>query len=83
MPPKAMEKTEIDDMLCELMPKGLSKNAKLAMLNDPDLKAKNVAFEYNLRQLNDVGASVDITNDYGLMVIYATQCIEALKNIWK
>ena len=83
MPPKAMNKTSIDDMLCELMPKDLSKAAKLSLLNDTTLKGKNIAFEHNYNALSDVASSIDITQDYGLMVIHAYNCIEALKNVFK
>ena len=83
MPPKAMDKTAIDDLLCELMPKDLSKAAKLSLINDTTLKGKNIAFEHNYNQLSDVASSLDITNDYGLMVIHAYQCMEALKSVFK
>lgn len=81
MPPKAMEQTDIDDLLCELMPKELSKNAKIALINDA--KIKSLGFGHNYQQLTDTGAAIDITNDYALMVLYANFCIDALKTMWK
>lgn len=83
MPPKAMDKNAVDDMLCELMPKDLSKASKMTILNDTTLKGKNMAFEYNYNQLSDVASSIDITNDYALMAIHAYQCIESLKSVFK
>lgn len=84
MPPKAaMDKTNVDDLLCLFLPKDLSKEAKLAIINDANFKSKNIAYEFNYNQLTDVASTLGITNDYGLMVFHANQCIEALKNIWK
>jgi hypothetical protein len=83
MPPKAIEQTEIDDLLCDMMPKGLSKSAKLSLINDQELRRMNTAFDFNYKQLTEIGASIDITNDYALMARHAILCIETLKEMWK
>ena len=83
MPPKAMNKTDIDDLLCELMPKDLSKGAKLSIINDVNLKSKNIAYEHNYNQLTEVASTIDITLDYRSLVINASQCVESIKNIFK
>lgn len=83
MPPKAMNKTDIDDLLCEIMPINLSKSSKLALINDTTLKSKNIAFEHNYNQLSDVASTIDITLDYKLMVTHAYNCIESIKNMFK
>ena len=83
MPPKAMNKTDIDDLLCELMPQDLSKATKLALINDANLKSKNVAFDHKYNQLTDVSSTIDITLDYRSLVINASQCVESIKNIFK
>ncbi len=83
MPPKALNKTDVDDILCELLPKDLTKETKLAIINDTGFKNKNMSFKFNYDQLSDVAGSLDITQDYRLMVIYAKQCVDSLKNVWK
>lgn len=81
MPPKAMDKTMVDDLLCDLMPKKLSKATRLALINDTDLRTNNVALNYNYNQLNDVASTIDITLDFKSLAIHACNCIESLKNI--
>ena len=61
----------------------LSKGAKLSIINDVNLKSKNIAYEHNYNQLTEVASTIDITQDFALMVIHANLCIDALKNIWK
>lgn len=82
MPPK-LNKTSVDDILCELLPKDLSKETKLAIINDTNFKNKNISFSFNYDQLNEVGSTLDITQDYHRIIIHAKNCIDSLKNIWK
>lgn len=78
-----MEKNDVDDMLCAIMPDCLSKSVKLALLNDPTFKANNVGFDYNYGQLITIASSINSTGNYGQMIMHATQCIDAFKHIWR
>lgn len=82
MPPKALNKTDVDDILCEFLPKEFSKETKLSILNDTGFKSKNMSFKFNYDQLTEVASTIDITLDYKLMVIHAKNCVDSLKNIW-
>lgn len=83
MPPKALNKTSVDDILCELLPKDLSKETKLAIINDSNFKNKNNSFSFNYDQLSEVGSTLDTTQDYRRIIIHAKNCLDSMKNVWK
>ena len=83
MPPKAFNKTSVDDILCDLLPKDLSKETKLAIINDSNFKNKNISFGFNYDQLSAVGGTLDVTQDYHRIIIHAKNCLDSLKNVWK
>lgn len=79
MPPKALEKTKIDHILASLISSDLSDTVKLSIINDTNLKTKNMAFNHNYQKLIETGESIDLTEDYESFVIYLLNCVSSLK----
>lgn len=79
MPPKAIEKSKIDNILASLISSDLSDPIKLSIINDTNLRTKNMAFNHNYQKLIETGETIDLTEDYSSFITYLLNCVSCLK----